>query len=108
MGLSNDAAANITSGISKLGDAITKDPFKAASLAMMAGGLLGNKINPPPEEPAYTPTPVDKSIVEKYGKVPALGQIQYQPLTYQGFTGSALPQGLLEQRLQRMRSGLVG
>lgn len=103
-GMDASTAQNIEAGMAKLGTGITNDPFRAAQIAMAAGGLLQGKINDSKqEEETYTPTPIDQSIVNKYGKVPALSPVQYQPLSYQGFQTSGMPQGLLQQRLNKMR-----
>jgi hypothetical protein len=107
LGFSGDIADKVISGVGKLDSSISKDPLKAAQIAMVAGGLLGSKVAAQPEEEApYVPTPIDQSIVNKYGKVPAMASPNYQQMmnpNYQGFQTTNLPQGLLEQRLNKMR-----
>lgn len=77
---------------------------------MLAGGLLGGGLTGTPAEDTYTPTPIDQTIVDKYGQVPALTPITPQAqIRSQGYQTSSLPQGLLEARLRAMGgTGLIG
>lgn len=86
---------------------VNKDPASAAKLGLGAIGLLnGAGASKTEDEQAYNPAPIDQSIADKYGRIPTSQAPRYQSFQsqpMQAFQSMNLPQGLLQQRLNRMR-----
>lgn len=96
-------ASQLPQGLStaqSLLDRLTDDPMRAAQLATGAAGLLGAAGGAGGGgDDAYNPAPINQAVVNQYGALPAdNGRINYQQ-----FMNQSMPQGLLAQRLQRMR-----
>lgn len=92
----------ITNAASKIGDAIVKDPLRAAGIGMTAANILQNKVKQSQEEDnTYQSGPIDKATVNKYGSIQDAINMSGNP-KYQGFQslgGSAD----VQKRLNKMK-----
>lgn len=114
----------LTEGVDKAVNYALNNPMQTAGMVLTGASLLnaadGNSLLGGGDTDSggkYKPTPVDPTIVEKYGNVPGMGSGSVNPgdQSFRGFGDRGrwnfynldTPEGLLEMRLQRMRGGLL-